>query len=324
MSLAPQANRLHPARVRMTGPCVDPVLETQNGRTAITIELALGEQVELVVPLADRPPLASLPAFRSEAGESVEFIAWEPTLALDPGVAARARPPLGEAVHPLAPAALLCTLAGLVLALALRRRPVVAVLSCLGLGIAAAVTQQAHTGAVSRPPIVVLEATRSLPEEPVEWTAVASWFEQLELTSAEPAQVRTRPADASLEWAVLPPAVGGRSVAWVARAEGAALDHFSDYSAPGELGPAGNGWGGELRSAWTRAAGAWSAHGAWPRGGGLPPARSGLAAPPGWLVSRLPQGPGVLVADAGNPPPAGGWGGPADVRAWIRLVGFGP
>lgn len=309
------------------------VVPARGGATELSLVPALraGERAALEVPVPlvtalDRqhapPPTLEILGARPGEGDARE-VGWQvaPEEALwrrvPRGLWSRPRP-APAAGRPLPSKAALLAAAALGAAVLLvgRRRPVPAGLLALG-GAALLGTALGPRPALERP-IAVLELARS--------SERALWIQVAEGRIAPPPGARV------LRLEVDPPgtaitleaqaAPGESRAGWSARARGArlALHLEGPPGAAADLDPEENRLG-RAAGAWRRSAdGTWTWLGPWEVGSPLPehgpqlPGGAAPPAPPGWLVSGLPQGVGALVA-ALEPAPGEG-------ERWVRCVPF--
>jgi len=346
LPLAAGENRHWVARFALEGPLDELVLDAgPYGTTRLVLRPALlpGERREARLPLPWRAPLggASLPADPelrierrpADAGEA-RFLGWvapQPSAALEalpPGLASRPRPPLGpgSARAPgLATSALLLLLAALLLGRGLRGR------GAGSAGPARAREIRSNASAVlvgllvggllfflgrrPAPPGAAVEVVEGDLARDA-WLSVRSGRERL----AGPfARLELEPAGRALAFE-LAGEEGGEPRA-SAVAPGSVLSDLERLPTPADTTldrpPCG-----ALDEVWLRAAdGRWARLGAWPADAPAP-AGEERAQPqlPGWLVTGLPPGTGVLVgrlADGGEGrwmrvtgvPPRAAWGG---------------
>ena len=326
--LAQGIGRFRQAEVELRGPLAALDLEVRGqaavggpASTHLELDLAPGELRTLSVPLfagaeCGDPSVRERPESDGSAlwtgwtreGEAELARAW---LALPSGL--RARPSVarfdGVAGREPQPAALLLSAAGLVLVLALRKRPALALASGLASG-AALVAWLAHGDFAPRE-LRVLEGAGD-----GAWVAWDSGFESLRVPATLPLQLEVEPASAAVaaRGRVSPSGVGELTL----EARGALLRRASLFD-PGRrrISAATNGWGA-LEEVWVRSEeGRWSVHGSWEAGEPLPEGRAGD--PPGSFNPALPQGQAVVIARLA--PGTFSAGAPAGRPVWLRWVG---
>lgn len=307
------------ARLAVEGSGLPIRVEGSRATTHLELRAVGGDPRELVVPVlheqAAGPPDVLVDG--GESGGSARFLGWidPPPAGLDPSLRGRSRPALDTDVSG-APAALLWMLLGLGLLSFAARKSAWASLALAGLGGVLAFQLGRGTPQEGPVPHRVLEGRL----DGQRWLAVDVGTE-LELDSSWAVEHRVYPPDAPLEirWteglgpAVMEVPAGCELVRRFELDPGLRL-------LTGEL----NTWG-PLEQAWSRGAegAAWSGHGAWPVGSGLPPGVP--ERPPGWLAAGLPPGQGVLAGRLGEGAYHGPDGGPPPgprSRTWVRLVGF--
>lgn len=303
-------DRLHVCEVEIEGPLERFVLSLgDSATTEVERSFLAGERRTLEIPVAARTPAALVPGdpwplpevTGVEGAGSVRPLRWR----ADPGAAAwssvpvalrlRSRPPVPEPGSGVGPVSFLLLAAGLVGVLAAGRRGRTAALLAVGVAV----------------PLLLLPGGGAGPDDVVVWEADAASpvalnvqgrrhrlglnpGERLEDGFADRLEVRPEAAPIRISWR----SSGGHTPGpgWVAEAPGAELFTFWAHAGAGlEAVPH------EPERAlerWVRTAGGnWS--------GAEEP-------PPGWLVTGLPMGTGILLARFGDR--AG--------RTWLRLSGY--
>ena len=308
--LAGGENRLWFVELELRGACEAVRIDCgAEGETLLRGPFSSGEDRRLSVPVPVRSPLgseglAALALPRAEplppgAAARVRVLAWSApqpaeslTRALGPALGFT-RPPGGEvAARAHSPELLLVFVAGAGL-LVLRRRLVPSLVLALGSGALALALARGRTTVGAA--------------ELVQWSFDGSLALSVRVAGDELA--------AAQEWLEVTPEGRALTLEWAAdgtgraRAEGARLTALGSVPAPAL--DATRNEGADLSEVWTRdALGNWRGHGAWARGEPLPtvePPNAGV--PPGWLVSALPAGTGVLVARN-------------ERGTWLRCLGF--
>jgi hypothetical protein len=310
-------NRAHFADVELTGPLSNVVLDAGRlGSTRIEGALMAGEQRRISVPV----PLDSFVArtepilrFEHDADDltargRARFLGWSrdrATLSVLPaGLRARALPALEGTEVRVSRAAPLVLVASLVIALALRRRPWLALLASIAAA-AALIPLVAAPARAADAAVTLYDG-----DDGGAWRRVDAAFDQIAVPEGTDAfELQSDPASAPITWHV--PLDPSRPTH--AGSRGARLFVASVLDAgPGRMTRERNGFA-PLAATWLREDGAWSERGAWALDARLPDA-VGSGSPPGWLASNLPQGVPILIAReapvAGRP------------TVWVRISGL--
>lgn len=304
--------------LRLEGPLSEVTIEGGGWTTRVVGELGAGEVRTLRVPVvvADVPLQAAAPALSfapSDGGGDAALApasspppSWE---ALPAGLRRRTLPPVhATRIGPGAPRLALIAAAA-VLSLAFWRKTPAA----LAAGIAACAL--CFVLPDRPPPRVALEVLEG-DGASGRWLRVRGALSTLEVEAGSAGWCESMPVSSERRLEVT--LAGG--LRWTLVGEGLALYALAPGGDLGRLGPEGNEVR-DLAAAWRRdGAGRWTFHGPWGRGDPLPAARAGAgdpagdpaSAPPGWLMSALPQGVGVTLGRA-----AAGTGG---VPLWVRWV----
>ncbi|MBL8860351.1 MAG: hypothetical protein JNL28_17710 [Planctomycetes bacterium] len=310
-------NRARFADVELVGPVRGVVLTIPGGgETRIEGELERGETRVVSVPVpaqasTNAPPLVSFdePLALDETPGRARFLGWRgglsPLADLSPGLRARARPALEETPLAISSAALVVLLTALVVTLALKRRPWLAL-------VAGVVASAALYPLVAKPAEVGAARVTLIDGDTAQdsWRRIDAARDEIVVPrDVHEFELWTEPADALVTW--FAPLANENE--WRARARGARLFLASRCAGAGlTLARTGNGYA-PLDSVWLREEGEWRASSAWELDAPLPQGRP-AGAPPGWLASHLPQGVPILIARE--------CGGPARTARWIRLSGL--
>lgn len=300
-------NRAHFADVELVGPVANVVLEVAHqGRTRILGDLAAGETRHVSVPIAlvsdatKSAPSVSFDEGSAEQGVTgrARFLAWRggasPLEVVPSSLRARARPALLETNASVSRAAPLVLVVAACLVLALRRRPLVALVVALAAALVLfPLVAQPERDANSAVTLFDGDLETSV------WRRVDAAFDVLLVPQGiDEFELWTEPAAVPVTWTTpLDP-----KEPWRAEAHGARLFLASVFNGgEGRVTRAKNALV-PFDQVWLRDEGEWSAHGAWGTGGPLPGA-SDPSSPPGWLASNLPQGVTFLIAreTAGGP-----------------------
>jgi hypothetical protein len=304
-ALQGEGTRLWWLELELAGPCAEFTLDCgAEGATRVRGPFLAGEGRRLRVPVPVRSPLGAeglalltLPQVRGVEAREIGWSAEQPDAELvraARALLARARPPAGGAVVVAGRAEVLLVAFLLPVLLVLRRRTLVLSLVALAGGTFVFLRTRAATAQTSAVELREFDLAAG------EALRVRSALDELELPTT---RLEVLPEGTALAFDFAPDVRSG-----TVRARGATLCALERFTTPAELGSALDSEG--FVESWVRApSGAWTAHGAWPAGGPPPPARAGLASPPGWLVGALPPGVGLLV-------------GRTDAGVWVRASGF--
>lgn len=315
-------NRAHWANVKLEGPLSKVVLDLGlAGSTRIAGELLAGETRSMRVPLPARSLSERVePRIRTGAGEprsdldplargSVRFIGYEPFVgnrldAIPASLRARARPAILGASVATSRATPFLLLAWLVIVLALRRRPALAILAASILSAALRIVVTApDAGASSNVRVVDADV------ESDAWLQVDAALGSIVVPAEiEAFQLDVEPPGAPIVWHV----ALGQGAELRAESRGARLFLATVLEvAPARVTRAANHHAA-LDDSWLRVEGAWTHVGRWDQDAPLPSA-AGEGAPPGWLAAGLPQGVTILI---------GAVHAPGRRPSWIRLSGL--
>lgn len=331
---AAQHSALVPMEVVLEGPlesCTATLVG--GGRTHLRLSLSTGERVQLELPMDPGPLLpgdavpADAPTFEVQGAGSVSFAGWSSALdkrwrALPSTLRNRSRPPrAGDRVRPH-PGLMPLLLAGALLGWTMRRKPV----RSLIFGVLAG------AGLWGLPPRVEAGGAAILEGD----TEASIWIEvegRRGGLTVQPGQLLRleRGSGEPLAWRVEGERAG--SLMWSVEGQ-ANLLLFTERADLGALSSERNDCL-DLSEFWIRGSGLqkWWSGGPWPRfksmhelglsnlGEGGPEERTstGIGAPPGWLVSGLPMGRGILL---GRAEPNLGRAERASAGTWLRLTGF--
>lgn len=279
------------AEIEVQGPAAGIVLDAGlAGTTRLEGTLSAGETRRFVVPIPTSPGAPPLEPRVTGATGAARFLGWrepDPRLATLPA-ALRARPaPAASSTRVRTRPSVLLVLAAAGIAglwLLRSRRAAIAV----GVvGAAIAFTLARASLARDAPAVEILDGIAGSPT----WQRARGARDTAILPARTPSfELRTEPGGIALtitlalDPAALPrvAATGARLVAsWPEPWPGDALERAANHLV-------------ELDEAWAREEGTWTAHGAWPLGAPLGPARPGPD-PPGWLIDGLPQGVAIVV-----------------------------
>lgn len=300
-------HRVDLVRVELTGPTEEVRLHAGAGETVVDISLAEGEQRSLMIPLLARgtPGPDGEPEFLGAGAEGHgRFLegtrsSAPPWNSLAPGLRRRSLPTLGADRPRPGRARLALLVAAALVALGLRRRPAGSLLVGAVAAVLIAVLPSRPSTARE---VRVIEHDRAR-ERSLE---VIGGRDRVSLSAPECGWIRCLPSAPGL-W--LEVEVRGQESRWTAHATGARLffQRESEVSLPEELRKL------HLERVWIREPGeAWCVQDGWNPAGSAPfEGREGGPAPPGWLVSAVPQGVRVLLGRGSGPENRTTW-----LRAW--------
>lgn len=307
--------------VRLEGPLEAVELDRGGRTTRIVGELGPGERRTVSAPLSLWSPVErtdqipeglSIRVLPEESiGDAVIVDVAPPrpdlwSCGLPTTLTMRSRPPLAPPVPRPDSTRLLLVAAGAAVALALRKRPILALVCGSALAAALLVLPAAPLGSGS---VSVLEGDARTGD----WVHVRGAIGVIELAPGHLPWDDALRAGEPPHWRVV--LTPGAPVRWFLEGAGAWLYLIELLATPPRWTREGSD-GLALTRAWIREpAGGWEDHGAWPRGAPLPEPVEQQASPPGWLAAGLPQGVSVLLGRLAIE-------AEASEETWVRVVGF--